>query len=84
VRHETELGHVPEAGKKGFNGPDEGGFAPNMAVVDATASEFIVEIPMGGGKSDGAKRDEVFRALTPKIDQWLAAHPTAAAAAGKP
>lgn len=79
VRHENELGLVPDAVKKGFNGPDEGGFAPNMAVVDATASEFIVEIPMGGGSSDGPKRDEVFRTLTPKIDQWLASHPTASA-----
>jgi hypothetical protein len=77
VRHESELGLVPNAVKQGFNGPDEGGFAPNMAVVDATATEFIVEIPMGGGSSDGAKRDEVFRALTPKINQWLATHPSA-------
>lgn len=79
VRHENELNSVPEAVKKGFFGPDEGGFAPNMAVVDATASEFIVEIPMGGGNSDAPKRDEVFRTLSTKIDQWRAAHPTATA-----
>jgi hypothetical protein len=29
VRHEDELGKVPEAVKVGFNGPEEGGFAPN-------------------------------------------------------
>ena len=77
VRHETELNSVPDAVKKGFKGPDEGGFAPNMAVVDATASEFIVEIPMGGGSADGKKRDEIFTAGAAKIEKWLAAHPRA-------
>jgi len=77
VRHETELGSVPDAVKQGFNGPDEGGFAPNMAVVDATATEFIVEIPYGGNESNGAKRDQVFGAGAAKIDRWLATHPYA-------
>jgi len=80
VRHETELGSVPDAVKQGFNGPDEGGFAPNMAVVDATATEFIVEIPYGGNDSNGAKRDQVFGAGAVKIDQWLTTHPYAVAA----
>lgn len=79
VRHENELGSVPNAVKEGFNGPDEGGFAPNMAVVDATASEFIVEIPYGGADSNGEKRDKVFAAGAAKIDQWLATHPQAIA-----
>lgn len=79
VRHETELQSVPDAVKKGFFSPDEGGFAPNMAVTDATATEFIVEIPMGGGGSDGRKRDEVFKAGADKIDQWWAVHPAAVA-----
>jgi len=79
VRHETELGLVPEAVKRGFFGPDEGGFAPNMAVVDATASEFIVEIPYGGNDSNGEKRDKVFGAGAEKIDLWLATHPLATA-----
>lgn len=79
VRHETELGSVPDAVKQGFNGPDEGGYAPNMAVVDATASEFIVEIPYGGTDSNGEKRDQVFSAGAAKIDQWLATHPLAVA-----
>src|SRR6185312_396491 len=30
VRHENELGNVPDAVKQGFNGSEEGGFAPNM------------------------------------------------------
>ncbi len=81
VRHETELGSVPNAVKQGFNGPDEGGFAPNMAVVDATASEFIVEIPYGGDYSDGEKRDQVFSAGAAKIDGWLKTHPLAVAQA---
>lgn len=80
VRHETELGAVPAAVKQGFNGPDEGGFAPNMAVVDASAKEFIVEIPYGGNNSNGAVRDEVFTKGAQKIEQWLAYHPDAMAA----
>ena len=80
VRHETELGSVPAAVQRGFGGPDEGGYAPNMAVVDATATEFIVEIPYGGAHSDGGKRDEVFSAGAVKIDQWLATHPLAVTA----
>jgi len=77
VRHENELGLVPDAVKQGFTGPDEGGWAPNMAVVDATASEFIVEIPYGGSDSVGSIRDQVFSAGAEKIDQWLATHPLA-------
>jgi hypothetical protein len=79
VRHESELRDVPDAVQQGFSGPDEGGFAPNMAVVDATASQFIVEIPMGGANGEGPKRDEIFAAGAAKIDQWLAAHPNATA-----
>jgi hypothetical protein len=75
VRHETELSLVPRAVMKGFRGPDEGGFAPNMAVVDATATEFIVEIPCRGLDCSG--RDELFAAGGRQIDQWLATHPDA-------
>ena len=75
VRHETELGLVPESVKKGFNGPDEGGYAPNMAVVDATATEFIVEVPCRG--LDGAGREPFFAEGGRRIDQWLATHPDA-------
>jgi hypothetical protein len=84
VRHENELRSVPGAVGQGFSSPDEGGFAPNMAVVDATASQLIVEVPMGGAYSDGAKRDRVFAAAAAKIDKWLAAHPTATATATAP
>jgi len=85
VRHETELDSVPAAVKQGFSSPDEGGWSPNMAVVDATASEFIVEIPMGGKDAKGEMRDQVFAAGAAKIDQWLATHPFAVAApAAKP
>lgn len=76
VRHETELDKVPEAVKQGFNGPDEGGFAPNMAVTDATAKEFIVEIPLGGAKATGEQRDAIFKAGADKIYSWLTYHPT--------
>jgi len=75
VRHETELNTVPAAAQKGFFGPDEGGYAPNMAVTDATATEFIVEIPYS--HMDGGGRDQVFAADAKKIDQWLATHPDA-------
>ena len=61
VRHESELGSVPDAVKTGFNGPEEGGFAPNMAVVTADCSQFVCEIPYGGQDSNGAIRDQIFR-----------------------
>jgi hypothetical protein len=61
VRHESELDKVPDAVKKGFQGPDEGGYAPNMAVVTADCSQFICEIPYGGKDQDGAGREQIFR-----------------------
>lgn len=78
VRHESELQQVPRAVRSGFFGPDEGGYAPNVAVVDATASEFIVEIPY---TEPGANRDAVFHATTGKINAWLSTHPTAVGSA---
>ena len=61
VRHENELDKVPDAVKQGFFGPDEGGFAPNMAVVTADCSQFICEIPYGGNDSTGQIREKIFR-----------------------
>jgi hypothetical protein len=61
VRHENELGKVPPAASHGFSGPEEGGFAPNMAVVTADCSEFVCEIPFGGKESNGAIREQIFR-----------------------
>ena len=75
VRHESELGKVPPAVSRGFRGPDEGGYAPNMAVTDATATEFVVEIPYRCLDGDG--RDPIFAAGGKIIDQWLATHPDA-------
>ena len=75
VRHEDELGLVPAAVSQGFSGPDEGGYAPNMAVTDATATEFIVEIPARG--LDGLSRDTIFAEGAKKIDLWLSTHPDA-------
>jgi hypothetical protein len=77
VRHESELPFVPPAVKQGYGGPDEGGYAPNMAVTDATATEFIVEIPFKN--LDGPGRDQLFAAGGKKIDQWLSTHPSAMA-----
>lgn len=73
VRHENELNLVPDAVKRGFFGPDEGGFAPNMAVVSADAVDFICEIPFGGNNSDGAIRESIFRSKIGTIQAWLAA-----------
>jgi hypothetical protein len=72
VRHETELGAVPAAVAKGFNGPDEGGYSPNLAVVDPTAEHFICEIPGGANHKDvsAAEREKAFHA---GIDRILAA-----------
>lgn len=61
VRHESELDKVPDAVKVGFNGPEEGGFAPNMAVVTGDCSQFVCEIPYGGKDSTGLLRDKIFR-----------------------
>ena len=61
VRHESELGKVPDAVKQGFSGPEEGGYAPNMAVVSADCSQFVCEIPEGGKESNGQIREKIFR-----------------------
>lgn len=81
VHHENELDKVPRAVAYGFQSPDEGGLAPNMAVVDATASEFIVEIPCAGPRGSGAERDAVFKTAAARIQAWTNAHPTAMATA---
>lgn len=77
VHHENELDKVPRAVAFGFQSPDEGGYAPNMAVVDATASEFIVEIPCAGPGGGGTERDAVFKTAAAKIQAWMNAHPNA-------
>jgi hypothetical protein len=61
VRHEDELNKVPDAVKQGFFGREEGGYAPNMAVVTADCGQFVCEIPEGGKESNGQIREGVFR-----------------------
>jgi hypothetical protein len=70
VSHERELGNVPDAVKQGFNGPEEGGYAPNMAVVTADCSNFICEIPYA--KKDFTGREEIFRQKIEVIKKFLA------------
>ena len=77
VRHESELASVPPAVKQGFFGPQEGGFAPNMAVVTADCSQFICEIPYGGEHSNGKIREEIFRQKIAVINDFKKAHDTA-------
>ncbi len=72
VRHENELNQVPAAVGQGFFGPEEGGFAPNMAVVTADCSRFICEIPYGGKDSDGAVREKIFREKITVIKKFTA------------
>jgi hypothetical protein len=72
VRHESELDKVPDSVKKGFNGPDEGGFAPNMAVVTADCSQYICEIPYGGDHSNGQIREAIFRKKIAEIKKFAA------------
>jgi hypothetical protein len=74
VRHESELGKVPDAVKQGFNGPEEGGFAPNMAVVTADCSQFVCEIPYGGDQSNGRIREQIFRQKIAVIKKFIKAH----------
>ncbi len=71
VRHESELGNVPDAVKQGFNGPEEGGFAPNMAVVTPDCSKFVCEIPYGGNNSNGQIREQIFRQKIAVIKKFL-------------
>ena len=71
VHHETELNKVPDAVKAGFFGPEEGGFAPNMAVVTADCSQFVCEIPYGGKDSTGAVREPIFRQKIKIIKNFL-------------
>jgi hypothetical protein len=74
VRHENELDKVPDAVRQGFSGPDEGGYAPNMAVVTADCSQFVCEIPFGGGKdSTWQIREQVFRQKIAVIKKFAAA-----------
>jgi hypothetical protein len=73
VQHETELDKVPAAVKQGFGGPEEGGFAPNMAVVTGDCSQFVCEIPFGGEKSDGHIRDQLYRQKIADIKKFLKA-----------
>jgi len=77
VRHENELGKVPPAVSQGFNGPEEGGFAPNMAVVTADCSQFVCEIPFGGKKSDGLIREQIFRQKIAVIKKFAKEHAAA-------
>ncbi len=72
VRHENELDKVPDSVKKGFFGPEEGGFAPNMAVVSPDGSQFICEIPYGGDKSNGQIREQIFRQKIAVIKKFMA------------
>jgi hypothetical protein len=78
VRHEDELDKVPDAVKKGFFGPEEGGWAPNMAVVTADCSQFVCEIPLGGEHSTGAVREPIFRAKIAVIKKFLENPPASA------
>lgn len=71
VRHESELGQVPDAVKRGFNGSQEGGFSPNMAVVTADCSKFICEIPFGGRESNGRIRENIFRQKIAVIEKFV-------------
>ena len=79
VPQETDATTLPPAVAQGFKSAEAGNLAPNMAVVDVTASELIVEIPAGGPRADGPQRDEIFKTGAATIQQWLTFHPTALA-----
>ncbi len=76
VSHERELDKVPDSVKKGFFGPEEGGFAPNMAVVTPDCSQFICEIPFGGKDSNAQIREQIFRQKIAVIKKFMAAQGT--------
>ncbi len=70
VSHERELSSVPDAVKQGYNGPDEGGYAPSMAVVTSDCSHYVCEVPYG--KKDFAGREAIFRQKIAFIKKHLA------------
>jgi hypothetical protein len=72
VRHESELDQVPDAVKQGFSGPEEGGYAPNMAVVTADCSKFVCEIPYAAKKF--GEREQIFRQKIEVIRKFIAAN----------
>ena len=80
VRHESELGLVPSGVRAGFTGPDEGGVAPNMAVVTADGSQLVCEIPCGGREYNPQVREQIFREKIAVIKAFLKAQKKAAQA----
>jgi hypothetical protein len=77
VAHESELDKVPESVKKGFAGPDEGGWAPNLCVVSSDLKDYIVEIPLGGPDADGKARQKIFSEKIAAVQAYLSEHGTA-------
>jgi hypothetical protein len=76
---------VPAAVNQGFKGPDEGGWAPNMAVVTADCSQYVCEIPYGGENSTGPIRDQIFRQKIAVIKDFQKKQATAkSASTGSP
>jgi len=73
VSHETEREKVPDSVKAGFNGPDEGGYSPSMAVVTADCSKFICEVPYSA--KDFAGREQIFHEKIAVIKKFLADNP---------
>jgi hypothetical protein len=74
---DTKKDQLPGAVLAGFSRPELGGIAPNMAVVDASASALIVAIPCGNAKTAGPDRDTVFKIGATAIQRWLTYHPMA-------
>jgi hypothetical protein len=70
VRHENEIDKAPDAVKQGFQGPDEGGYAPSMAVVTADCSHYICEIPSSNKEFIG--REQIFLEKIAVIKKFLA------------
>jgi hypothetical protein len=82
VSHERELGKVPAAVAKGLCGPEEGGFAPCMTVVDPDAISYICHIQYGGKDADGKSRLPLLRERIATIKQWISDHHLGPAGAG--
>lgn len=79
VRHENEIRKTPESVQKGFLGPEEGGFAPNMCVVSADTKDYVVQIPFGGKTSNGKIRHQIFGEKIKVIKEYLEKKKTEAA-----
>jgi hypothetical protein len=74
----TKPNQLPPAVVAGLSAKEMNGIVPNMAVVDATATELVLPVPSGkDNKATGEDRDRTFIASAAIMQRWLSYHPLA-------